>query len=229
MSDETTPHHLTTCIREAIAEAADASKAGAMQAYMKSALPYRGVMSKPLDQINKSHFKAHPLNNFTELDRVVRELWDAEYREEQYSAVAACMYYKKFQTVEALPLYRFLIRTGAWWDFVDAIASHLVGKLLKTYPDQVKPIMWQWIDDSDTWIRRTALLSQLSFKKDTDEAMLFEFCRKRMHEKDFWIRKAIGWVLREYSKTNKDAVRQFVEENREKMSGLSLREASKYI
>jgi len=224
-----TLHPLTIAIRVAIKDVADPANASPMQAYMKSELPYRGVKAKPLQLITKNLFKAYPITDQKEFERVVRELWDAEYREERYAAISACEYYKKFQILDSLSLYRFMIETGAWWDLVDVIASHLVGGLLKRHQAVMKPIMWLWIDDPNIWIRRTALLSQLSFKKETDEAMLFEFCRGRMEEKDFWIRKAIGWVLREYSKTNPDSVRRFVEEERLRMSGLTLREASKYI
>lgn len=220
---------LTIAVRQALADMADPVNAGPMQAYMKSALPYRGVKAKSLQKVTKSLFKAFPITDRQEFECVVRELWDAEYREERYAAIGACEYYKKFQILESLSLYRFMIETGAWWDLVDVIASHLVGGLLKRYPAEMKPVMGQWIDDPDIWVRRTALLSQLSFKKETDEAMLFGFCTKRMEEKDFWIRKAIGWALREYSKTNPEAVQRFVEEKRSGMSGLTLREASKYV
>lgn len=222
-------HPLTQKIRLALADAGDPANAVPMQAYMKSTMPYRGVKSKPFKEITKRLYKESPLHDYSEFETVVRELWDADFREERYAAIGLCEYHKKFQTLEALSLYQFMISTGAWWDLVDVIASHLLGGLLKRYPSEMKPVLCGWINDENIWIRRSALLAQLSFKQDTDEEMLFDFCRKRMDEKEFWIRKAIGWVLREYSKTHPDSVGRFVEENRNSLSGLSLREASKYL
>ena len=222
-------HPITIAVRKRLEEAANPDFALPMQAYMKSRMPYRGVKADAQRRLWKPLFKEMVLKDFDEFEQVVRELWDADYREERYAAIGLCEYHRKYQIPEALPLYRFMIETGAWWDLVDGVASHLVGRLLKAYPETVKPLMWEWIDESDIWVRRSAILAQLSFKRETDEAMLFEFCRRRLDEKEFWMRKAIGWALREYSKTEPDAVRKFINANGASMSGLTLREASKYV
>ena len=122
-----------------------------------------------------------------------------------------------------------MIETGAWWDYVDMIAAHLIGNLLANYPDVMKPEMRCWIEDDDLWIRRSAILSQLRFKRDTDGDMLFEFCSNCLSEESFWIRKAVGWALREYSKSEAESVRRFVTEHRHLMSRVTLKEAEKYI
>ncbi len=224
------PHSLTNAIKEALAAAANPDYATAMQGYMKSEMPFRGVKSDPLRKITQGIFRSHPPQDFEAYIMCVKELWDgAEYREECYAAIGLAEKYPKFQILEALPLYRHMIETGAWWDYVDMIAQHLIGGLLERHPDVMKPEMRRWIKDPHLWIRRSAVLSQNRFRAVTDEVMLFEFCAECLAEKEFWMRKAIGWALREYSKANPDSVRRFVEQNRLKMSGVTLREAEKYV
>ncbi|MFC2150502.1 DNA alkylation repair protein [Calditrichota bacterium] len=223
------PHQFVLTIREGLKSSANHQNAVPMQIYMKSEMPYRGVKSPQQKKIFQSSSKNWQPGDLNEYLKVIEQLWDAEYREERYAAIFIAQKYKKFQTLEALLTYRMMIKTGAWWDYVDAIASHLIGSLLQNYPDNMKPLMYEWIEDEDVWIRRTALLCQLKFKAETDQQMLFDFCRKRLGEESFWIRKAIGWALREYSKSKCEEVSRFVEKQSHKMSGLTLREASKYL
>ncbi len=222
-------HPLTHTIRENLQMAADPEYAPQMQAYMKSEMPYRGVKSAEQRQIYKAVFAEFPLKSFGEFSQVLTELWNAEYREERYAAITLALKYKKYQTMEALPIYRMMITTSAWWDLVDGVAADLIGVLLEKYPSEMKPEMERWILDEDQWIRRTAILSQLRFKGKTDKQMLFRFCESCLDEKSFWIRKAVGWALREYSKTDPDAVREFYQKNVERMSGVTRREVEKYI
>ncbi|NQU05042.1 MAG: DNA alkylation repair protein [Calditrichaeota bacterium] len=222
-------HPLTIEIRSAFKVAANPEEAPAMQSYVKSELLFYGVKSPARKEIYKILFNKHGIADSTEYERIIRELWDAGYHEERYAAISFAVRYKKFHTLEALQLYRMMIISGAWWDLVDGIACDLINPLLKKFQHEMKERLKQWIKDDDIWIRRTAILSQLRFKSDTDHKMLFDFCKQCLHEKSFWIRKAIGWALREYSKSEPDRVRMFVDENREAMSGLSLKEASKYI
>jgi 3-methyladenine DNA glycosylase AlkD len=222
-------HPLTIEIRAAFKKAANPEEAPAMQSYMKSDMPFHGLKSAVRKEIYKEVFKKYKIDDDAEYETIIRELWDAKYREERYAAISFAVRQKEFHTLEMLPLYRMLIISGAWWDHVDGIAADLINPLLKKFPLEMKEILKQWIKDDDLWIRRTAILSQLRFKSDTDYEMLFDFCMRCLHEKSFWIRKAIGWALREYSKHEPDKVRMFVNENHEAMSGVSLKEASKYI
>jgi 3-methyladenine DNA glycosylase AlkD len=121
------------------------------------------------------------------------------------------------------------VTEGAWWDFVDDVASHLVGRVTLLERESVRPVLERWIDHPDMWLRRTAILSQLGHKDKTDWEMLADFCLRRAHEKEFFIRKAIGWALREYARIEPDVVRRFATENRERLSGLSFREATKHV
>ena len=122
-----------------------------------------------------------------------------------------------------------MIVSGAWWDYVDDIASHRIGGLLTLYPETIRATMLAWSRDANLWKRRTAILSQLSFKAATDEWLLFACIAPNMGDRDFFIRKAIGWALRVYSKTAPDVVRRYVREHEAELSPLSRREALKYM
>ncbi len=219
----------TKDIRKALIDAGEAEDAIQMQKYMRSDIPFHGVRSAEQKKICNTNFKKYPPKELVEYLNVIQELWSGKFREEKYTAIHYAKRFKTFHRMEALPLFREMIETGAWWDFVDSIAKDLVGSLLKQFPVQVKSLLNDWIVDENLWIRRSAILAQLSFKEDTDHEMLFEFCNKCLHEKSFWIRKAIGWALRDYSKSAQQKVREYVEENQGNMSGVTLREAVKYI
>jgi 3-methyladenine DNA glycosylase AlkD len=127
-----------------------------------------------------------------------------------------------------LQTYANMIRMKSWWDTVDDIAANLVGMLLLDHPELVQA-MDDWIQDEFLWIRRTALIFQLKYKQQTDCTRLFGYCTTVMHERDFFIRKAIGWALRQYSKTDPIAVKQFIQTHQHALSPLSVKEGSKYV
>ncbi len=136
---------------------------------------------------------------------------------------------RRFITSDNLDLYRRIIVEGAWWDFVDDVAANCVGVVHRKERALMEPVIEAWVDDDFMWLRRTALLSPLKHKSETDYVTLFDHCLRRAHETEFFIRKAIGWTLREYAKTEPDRVRYFLLEHRDRWSGLTLREASKHI
>jgi 3-methyladenine DNA glycosylase AlkD len=170
-----------------------------------------------------------PISSRAEYLAAVKALWERPHREEKYCAIGLAVDYPEYITIGSVPLYRRMVVEGAWWDFVDDIAIRLVGRVLLEDRSRMHPKLDRWIDDPDMWIRRTAILSQIKHKDRTDQEQLFEYCLSRAHEKEFFIRKAIGWALREYAKTDPDAVREFAVEHRGELSGLSFREATKHI
>ena len=203
-----------------------------MQAYMKSAMPYLGVPAPALRQVCRAAFAAHPLASFEEWRKTALALWrEAHYREERYAAIGLTgdRHYRSYQRLDALPMYEEMIVTGAWWDYVDDLAAHRVGPLLALYPDPMRATMLDWSRDANLWKRRTAILCQLSFKTATDEDLLYACIEPNLSDKDFFIRKAIGWALREYAKTCPDAVRRYVRERETELSPLSRREATKHL
>ena len=223
---------LALAIRRSLAEAADPERAVGMQAYMKSSMPYRGVMSKPLREICKRVFAEHPLASCEEWRAAVLELWrGARFREERYVAIelTGLRRHRSCQTPVVIPMYEEMIVTGAWWDYVDGIASGRIGDLLMSHPKQLRPLMLRWSGDSNLWKRRTSIICQISFKRETDLKLLYACIEPNFADRDFFIRKAIGWALRAYAWTDPDEVARYVREHEAQLSGLTRREALKNI
>ncbi len=122
-----------------------------------------------------------------------------------------------------------MIVSGAWWDYVDELATHRIGPLLALYQEPMRATMLAWSRDANLWKRRTAIICQVGFKATTDEELLYACIAPNLGDRDFFIRKAIGWALREYAKTRPDAVRRYVREHEDALSPLSRREATKHL
>ena len=227
---------LAQLVRSGIAEAADPEKAARMRSYMKSAMPYRGVQSTPLRAVLRGLLAEHRLPDRDAWESCVRDLWDtAEFREERYAAIAvtAHRHYLPYQDPPSLPLYRHLVVSGAWWDYVDPLATRGVGPILASHAEQVTPVIRAWAVDDDLWLRRTAVICQLHREADTDLRLLREVIEPNLagsrFDREFFVRKAIGWALRQHARTDPDWVRAFVSEHHAGLSGLSRREALKHL
>jgi 3-methyladenine DNA glycosylase AlkD len=225
-------HVLVRAVRAALKTAADPRKAPEMQAYMKSSMPYRGVGSPEQKRLWRRLFDEHPLASAEEWSAVALTLWrDAAFREERYAAIALTdlRRYAHYRTVDALPMVEEMIVTGAWWDLVDPLASHHLGDILRADRRRVTPLMKKWARGDDMWKRRAAILSQLRFKGDTDLALLYGCIEPNLAHADFFIRKAIGWALRQYAWVDAKEVRRYVRAHKQEMNGLSVREALKNV
>lgn len=222
-------HDAVEYVRASLASQTDPEKAAGMQAYMKTDMPFYGVQKPARAAILRQLKKEHAPNNREDYEGLVTALWELPHREEKYLAQAVAAAFPHLITPASLSLYERFIVEGAWWDFVDETATHLIRELVIHYPDQVWPVVDRWIDDEDMWRRRTAIICQVGAKDNTDADRLFRFCLARIGEREFFIRKAIGWALREYAKTDPEAVADFVVLHREELSGLSYREATKHI
>ena len=225
-------HRLVKEVRAALKAAADPAKAPQMQAYMKSLMPYRGVSAPTQKILWRKIFGEYPLMPAEQWKAVALELWrDATYREERYAAVAftGLKVYVPYRTMDAVPMFEEMIVTGAWWDFVDAIASHQLGDVLRADPRRMTPMMRRWSTDEHMWKRRASILCQLGFKRDTDLDLLYECIEPNLADKDFFMRKAIGWALRQYAWTDPVEVKGYVKSHRSRLSGLSIREATKNL
>jgi 3-methyladenine DNA glycosylase AlkD len=217
-------------VRASLRDAADKSKAPGMQAYMKSVMPYLGVMAGPQRKVTRSAYKVHPLASFDDWQDTALTLWrEASYREERYAAQDLLAYpaYAPFRTPAALPMYEEFIVDGAWWDHVDAIATHHIGPLLRAFPDEIEPVMRAWSTDADMWKRRTSIICQVGAKADIDLGLLYDCIEPNMADKEFFIRKAIGWALRQHAWLNPSEIERYVTANADRLSGLSKREALK--
>jgi 3-methyladenine DNA glycosylase AlkD len=216
-------------VRNELAAVADPSKAAPMAAYMKTDMAFFGVPSPlrvPIARAMKERFSPGDAKQYR--DNVL-SLWNLDHREEKYLAIGYALTFKKQVTFDQVDLYQQMIVQGAWWDLVDEIAINVVGKVVLDDRERMRPMLETWIDHEDLWLRRTAIICQIKHKAETDHAMLFSFSLRRAHEKEFFIRKAIGWALREYAKVEPDAVRSFLNQHGDRLSGLSKREASKHL
>jgi 3-methyladenine DNA glycosylase AlkD len=206
---------------------ADATEAVPMAAYMKHHFAFLGLKSPGRMELTRQFWKENGLPGPEELAAVVRELWALPEREYHYTALELLRRMSGTFRPDDIALLEELIVTKSWWDTVDVIAGHLVGGLLERYPAMIPDYTDRWISSDDIWLQRTALLFQLRYKHKTDSALLFQLAARCADSKQFFIRKAIGWALREYSKTNPDAVVRFVQET--PLSPLSAREALKVV
>ncbi len=220
---------LAAFVAERLAEAADPEKAGSMAAYMKTDTPFYGAQKAGRVPILRAAVEGFPPSNREDYRTAVLALWAQPHREEKYLAIGYARSFPRFVTLSSIPLYRRLIIEGAWWDLVDEVAIHLVGTVLLHQREPMTPKVEAWIDDRDLWLRRTSILAQIGHKGAADADLLFEACERRMHETEFFIRKAIGWALRDYAKTDPDAVAAFATDHRGELSGLSYREATKHL
>lgn len=222
---------LILAVRRGLAEVADPAKAPGMQAYMKSSMPYRGVPKPIRAKLLKPIFAENPLPDRVTFSHAAETLWrEAEFREERYAAIdlTGLREYAPWQDAELIPLYEEMIVTGAWWDYVDEVAIRRIGPILLAEPAQVTPIMAGWAYDSDLWRRRTAVICQVGAKAATDTALLTQTIEATLEDRDFFLRKGIGWALRDYAKTDPDWVRRFVADH-PGLSTLSHREALKHL
>lgn len=220
---------IVDAVASGLEEQADAEKAEKMASYMKTEMPFYGVQAGARDQIIRSVKWDIQLDTRKEYEELVLALWNRPHREEKYIAIRLARRFPRFIGVESLPLYERLIREGGWWDFVDEIAGHLVGKVLDDLPEKTWPVLDQWIQDEDLWIRRTALLAQKRRKERTHAERLFRYSLAMSDDDEFFIQKAIGWALREYAHIDPDAVRDFLDRHGERFSALTVREASKHL
>lgn len=215
-------------LTESFGAAADPARAGHMAAYMKDAGPFLGIRTPLRRELSRAVTKDTPQPAEADCAALALRCWELPEREYRYFAADYLRRHVARCSSGFLPVVRHLIVTDPWWDTVDALAAHTVGPLVAADP-ALASVMDEWIGDEDLWVARTALLHQLRRKSTTDTDRLFAYCRRQSGHPDFFIRKAIGWCLREYAKTDAVAVRAFVEAERESLSPLSVREALKNL
>lgn len=220
---------LVDTIRSELWSAADPARAPQMRAYMKSTMPYLGVPLPMTRRITKSAAVSHPPADVADLLASATELWrGATYREERYAAAELTGLRLAAGRLEMLPLYREIIVTGAWWDHVDGI-SERIGALLPAHRAVLEPVIREWSTDPDFWLRRSSIISQLALKERTDIQLLADVIEPNLADREFFIRKAIGWALRQYARIDPDWVRAFVTAHEAAISPLSRREALKHL
>jgi len=220
---------LVRAIAAALAPLADPARARPMAAYMRDRFAFLGIpMPARRKAVRALLHDARSRADEATLLATAQALWRKREREYQYVAVdmlAAC---ERALSPRALPVLATLVTTKSWWDTVDGIAANVVGPLVRRNPG-LRPTVDAWSGDDNPWLRRTALLHQLRYGSATDAKRLFAYCVANAVDPDFFVRKAIGWALRQYAYADAPAVRSFLETEQQRLSPLSLREAGKHL
>ncbi len=201
--------------------------AEAMSGYMRHQFEFFGIRHPQRRVAEKKFVKEYGLPSMEVLAELLPELWQQPERDFQYFAIelaATCQYYRH---ENALSLIETMIMQRSWWDTVDEISSLLVAPYFRQFPEKMHTVAHRWIESENFWLQRTAIIFQRKYKQQTNHELLFALIRRRAGSKEFFIQKGIGWALREYAKTNPEAVRQFVAT--QPLAGLSKREALKRI
>lgn len=208
--------------------AADPERAAPMAAYMKGHFPFLGIASGPRRALAKAALAGLPAPQEADVAAVAAGCWALDAREYQYAGADYVARWVRVCPPTFLPVVERLITERSWWDTVDTLAGHVVGPLVAATP-ALRAEMDRWLVSGDRWLARSAILHQLSWKERTDADWLFAARLARAADTEFFLRKAIGWALRQYSKTDEAAVRAFVAEHDAELSGLSKREALKWL
>jgi 3-methyladenine DNA glycosylase AlkD len=212
-------------IRRALQAAAQPERAPAQQAYMKSSMPFLGIRLPEVRRLARTLGAGE--SDAAALGAAARTLWDeASHREERYAAMALLALPPLRGARESLPLIEHMVRTGQWWDITDELSGR-VRDLLVAHPEQIAPVIRAWARDADLWIRRVAILSQLTRRSGFDVQLFTDVIVPNLADSEYFIRKAIGWALRERARVDPDGVRAFVDERG--VTGLSRREALKRL
>ncbi|HEY7175814.1 MAG TPA: DNA alkylation repair protein [Micromonosporaceae bacterium] len=208
--------------------ARDPERAAPMVAYMRHQFAYLGIGAPEQRVLSRTVVAGLPSPTAADLRDIALACWALDEREYQYFAARLLRRHVRACSAGFLDTVRVLITTKPWWDTVDELAVHVVGPLVARFGD-LATTMDAWSADADMWLVRTAILHQLRYRDKTDSERLFRYSASQAGHRDFFVRKAIGWALREYAKTDAEAVRAFVDAHRESLSGLSIREALRNV
>jgi 3-methyladenine DNA glycosylase AlkD len=236
-TDPATPAALIAALRTSLAAHADAAQAAPMQAYMKSALPFYGIAAPLRRRLTAEVVRRHALPDVATLAEAMTALWrTAQHREERYAAaeLARTGVHRGLVDLALLPVFEEMITTGAWWDYCDEISANGIAPLLLRHPREMKPLLRRWASGGDLWLRRAAMLCQRKMKGDAfDAVLLYDTIMPSIgggrFAGEFFIRKGIGWALRERSYAAPQEVQAFCREYEDQLSPLTRREALKVI
>ncbi len=221
-------HPIIPYIKAGLKKNGDSDRASQMQRYMKTNQLFYGVQAKVRKKLFKDASNRYPVGSRQDYEAVVRVLWKGEFREEMYQALEVAEGFRPYHQKTSWPLYEHLVFTAPHWDTLDWIASRIIGPLVLK-DRSLEAYLDKWSDSDNFWVRRASLLSHLKHKAQTNTKLLRKTILKMAHEKEFFIRKAIGWVLRDYAYADPEWVVSFVTEFSDKLSNLSKKEAIKHI
>lgn len=221
-------HTYTKSLKLFFEEHANPLNAAPMKKYMRDQFEYLGIKSPQVTALLREFIKSNGLPPLENLDLISRELWALPQREFQYIAMNLIGRYEKKLEPEFVETLEYLITAKSWWDTVDLLAGHYVGTMFKKYPKVKEKYLKKWRKSENMWLRRTTLLFQLGYKKETDFDLLTKIIKENLGSDEFFINKAIGWALRQYAWINPSIVKKIVKTTKE-LHPLSRREALKNI
>jgi 3-methyladenine DNA glycosylase AlkD len=197
------------------------------KAYMRNQFEFYGLKAAERREIQKPFFNKQFLPDKSELNIIVKILWEKPQRDYQYFSQELTFKYVKQLEQKDIKLFEYMVTHKSWWDTIDFIAAKLMAAYFKTFPEQKVKYVQKWLKSNNMWLQRSALLFQLKYKKELDTELLSFSINALLGSKEFFINKAIGWILREYSKTNPKWVLEFV--NKTALNSLSKKEALRLI
>lgn len=220
-------HPYVASIKMLFEQNANPAQAGPMKKYMRDQFEYLGIKTPQNAALQKEFFKEHGFPELSELDTVLRELWSLPQREFQYVAVGLLSRFDKKIPAHFIKTIEYMLVTKSWWDTVDSVAGGIVGVHFQRFPEVREKYLPKWRASENFWLRRSAILFQLNYKKETDFELLKEIIQENLGSNEFFINKAIGWSLRQYARIDPKAVRGFVKST--PLHPLSRREAMKHL
>lgn len=220
-------HPYVKSIRVLLEKHADPKAAVPMKLYMRDQFEYLGLKGPSMRELLSRFYAQNGLPELSELDTIVCDLWSLPQREFQYIAVSLIGKFGRELPENFMETLEYLLITKSWWDTVDTISTGVVGAHFKRYPKVKKKYLSKWRKSDNFWLRRASILFQLGYKQETDFALLCDIIRENLGSKEFFINKAIGWALRQYTRVDPQAVRKFVAET--PLHPLSAREALKWL
>jgi 3-methyladenine DNA glycosylase AlkD len=220
-------HNYTAALKALFEKNADPAQAAPMKKYMRDQFEYLGIKTPQSAALQKQFYAEYGLPEVIDLDTILRDLWSLPQREFQYVGLSLLDKSEKKLPAKFIKTIEYLIVTKPWWDTVDAIASHTVGTHFRRFPELREKYLPKWRASKNIWLRRTAILFQLNYQKETDFELLCEIIRENLDSTEFFINKAIGWALRQYARVDPKAVSKFVKST--PLHPLSRREAMKHL
>ncbi|KEK25144.1 DNA alkylation repair protein [Bacillus gaemokensis] len=220
-------HPFTEALKQHFLTHQNPEKAEPMTRYMKNHFPFLGIQSPERRTLLREVIQVHNLPDKKDFQVIIRELWSLPEREFQAASLDILQKYKKHLDDSHIPFLEELIITKSWWDSVDGIVPTFLGDIFLKHPEAISTYIPKWIASENIWLQRSAILFQLKYKQQTDEQLLFSIIGQLNSSKEFFIQKAIGWVLREYAKKSPNVVWEYVQNN--ELAPLSKREAIKHI
>jgi len=220
-------HPYSLLLKDLFEKNADPSQAAPMKKYMRGQFEYLGIKTPQNKTLMKEFISKYGLSPIEDLDAILRDLWALPEREFQYVGLGLLDKLEKKLPAKFIKPIEYLIITKPWWDTVDAIASHTVGTHFRRFPDVREKHLSKWRASGNIWLRRTTILLQLNYKKETDFELLCEIINENLDSKEFFINKAIGWSLRQYARVDPKLVSKFVRST--PLHSLSRREAMKHL